>query len=90
MKRPATKVLAPVTRRSTNKVTPEAHWYTDKKKCARCEKVKVILSEDRSLPDFGIIVVRGKQYAAGWCRQCRSEEQYYNKPRKYRTVNNPG
>jgi hypothetical protein len=74
-----------VASRGKSRIVPEPRWKNTVKKCPHCGKEKKVD------PDFGVILARGTQYAASWCRQCRSETAtaYRNKPRKNASVNNP-
>lgn len=54
-----------------------AKWYALEKKCPHCDKTKNVAA------DFGVVIRRGLEQAAGWCKQCRSETDYRHRPRKY-------
>ncbi len=57
----------------------DAEWKGKTKLCPKCGDTKKIL------PDFGLVTKRGIRSPQGWCRQCRNENHYYDKPRKYQT-----
>lgn len=40
-------------------------------------------------PDFGVRVVRGVVRKQSWCKRCRAETQYAQKPRKNFSKHNP-
>lgn len=63
----------------------EERWFSTLKICPHCGKEKNVGK------DFGVIVHRGVQYAAGHCKQCRSETSagYKKKARQNHSVNNP-
>lgn len=52
-------------------------WFAMEKKCPHCGKTKNVAA------DFGVVIRRGLEQSAGWCKQCRSETDYRKLPRKY-------
>lgn len=66
--------VARVAPRAKRKIDPK--WFLVEKKCPHCGKIKNVGRE------FGVIVRRGIEGAAGWCRKCRSETNYRAMPRK--------
>lgn len=54
-------------------------WKDVTKVCPNCGKSKNVAE------DFGIVARRGWEYAASWCRTCRSKTNYKKVPRKYKT-----
>lgn len=58
-----------------------AHWFKVVKVCPHCGLEKNVGR------DFGIVVRRGVESAAGWCRKCRASTNYHSAPRKNRTRN---
>lgn len=63
--------IAPRTKR---KIDPR--WFKVLKTCPHCGEEKNVGK------DFGIVVRRGLESAAGWCRRCRNKTNYKNRPRK--------
>lgn len=53
-------------------------WFAVEKKCPHCEKTKKVM------PDFGVVVRRGVEAPAGWCKQCRSQTDYRQRDRVYK------
>lgn len=51
-------------------------WFRVEKTCPHCGKTKNVGR------DFGTVIRRGNEDAAGWCRACRSSTNYHAKPRK--------
>lgn len=68
--------------RSTRTVDPK--WFATWKVCPHCGEKKNVGR------DFGVIVRRGVESASGWCRACRSRENYRSKERKNRSKHNQG
>lgn len=70
---PTTRVLEPVARK--------VDWNKVEKRCPHCGITKNVGKE------FGIVIRRGLESAAGWCRECRSTTNYYAAKRKNKTQN---
>ncbi len=60
-------------------------WFQILKTCPHCGKEKNVGK------DFGVVIRRGVEGAASWCKQCRSESSasYYKSPRKNVSKHNP-
>lgn len=77
---PTTMAVTRIVGRKASRVI-DPKWFTVRKVCPHCKKEKNVGQ------DFGVVVRRGIESAAGWCRQCRSGSDYRSKPRKNRTRN---
>lgn len=58
-------------------------WFRVEKTCPHCGETKNVGR------DFGTVIRRGKEDAAGWCRACRSSTNYHAKPRKVAQPSTP-
>jgi hypothetical protein len=54
-------------------------WARVQRTCPKCEH------EGPVDPDFGIVIVRGKERPQSWCRDCRNKTNYHNQPRIHRS-----
>ncbi len=61
------------------RVKIDAKWFKTLKTCPHCGVEKNVGK------DFGIVIRRGLESAAGWCRECRNTTNYKDKPRRNRT-----
>ena len=55
-------------------------WFSIMKRCPKCQKTKNVGEE------FGVVVRRGVEAAAGWCKQCRSSTNYRAMARKNKSA----
>ena len=60
------------------KISPK--WFKVLKTCPHCGVEKNVGK------DFGVVIRRGLESAAGWCRACRNTTNYKSAPRKNRTL----
>lgn len=67
--------------RARREIDPK--WFKALKVCPHCGEEKNVGK------DFGVVVRRGIEGPAGWCRACRSATNYRAKPRKNKTKHNP-
>jgi hypothetical protein len=74
----AVKRIAPKPRKG--KAAFDQRWFSVTKKCPHCGKVKNVGKE------FGVVIRRGVEAAAGWCKQCRSSTNYRAMARKNRSA----
>jgi len=58
------------------RVEPSPKWDGVKKKCPHCTKTKLVN------PDFGVVIRRGIEGPASWCKACRAATNYRALPRK--------
>lgn len=80
------KPIHPVVRLAPKaKTLIEDRWFSTTKTCPHCGKTKNVGKE------FGVVVTRGVQYAASWCKQCRGATSYgyRTQPRRNKTKHNP-
>ena len=59
-------------------------WFSITKRCPKCGKTKNVGEE------FGVVVRRGVEAAAGWCKQCRSSTNYRALARKNKSAHHAG
>jgi hypothetical protein len=60
------------------KIAPK--WFKVLKTCPHCGVEKNVGK------DFGVVIRRGLESAAGWCRACRNTTSYKTAPRKNRRL----